>query len=451
MKKSFYFAALALAVLSSCSSDPVVKPNAEVDNDLVPIELGVGTPLMSITTRGTGTIGSTTAADNHWRYEHVRVLMTWIPDNIAKHAWGFTTRDEGNGDYALFGNQFYCLPDEDQTSVDGGVALIPQLDGNQSTEPNATDTRYYPQTGSSNFFAYYVDDAAISSDLQNPIVKTGDSAPKIHDSIPADASPAFKYVNFQMNGTQDIMAGMASHDAAYTGFSARSARHGVNPHITMNHLLTRLTFKVVPGHENAKFIKVKSISVESPNEGALTVAYDANTPKDNSELITWAKKNENTDSLKTGIFELKALDLDSKGLWYDDNTKTKKPMIDLTPFDFATEFDWASLTDGYHYNSKDPTNNDFEAKSIGHAMFVAPGQTKYPLHVVLDNTVQAKGFADSTMDEDIIKYLTKGTTLEAGNSYEVTIVVYGLSEIKVYATLSSWDEGEIIDPVNADD
>lgn len=433
MKKSFYFAALAVAVLSSCSSDPVVKPNAEVDNDLVPIELGVGTPLMSVTTRGTGTIGSTTAADNHWRYERVRVLMTWIPDDVNEHAWGLTTRNEGDGDYELFGNQFYCLPDEDQTSIQGGVALVPELNGDK--------TRYYPQSGNSNFFAYYVDDAidATAGDLQSPVLVAGDQAPALHNREATAEEPAAKFVNFKMNGTQDIMAGMASHDAAYTGFSARSARHGVNPHITMNHLLTRLTFKVVPGHENAKNIKVKSVSVESPNEGALTVAYNANTPKDASELITWAKKNEDSDSLKTGVFDLMALDLGTDNKWYNDADKTKKPMIALTPFDFATEFDWASLTAPYQYG-------DFEAKTIGHAMFVAPGQAKYPLHVVLDNNLP--GFADSNMDLSIA--LTDGT-LKIGHSYEITIVVYGLSEIKVYATLTNWQTGEVIEPLNLDD
>ena len=438
MKKRFYLAALAVAVLSSCSSDPVVQPNAEVDNDLVPIELGLGTPLMSVTTRGTGTIGSTTATDNHWRYERVRVLMTWIPDNVKEHAWGLTTRNEGDGDYYLFGNQFYCLPDEDQTGTSGGVALVPELNGDK--------TRYYPQSGNSNFFAYYVDDAidTTTGDLQSPVLVSGDQAPALHDREATAEEPAAKFVNFKMNGTQDIMAGMASHEENFTGFSARSARKGKNPHITMNHLLTRLTFKIIPGHENAKFIKVKSISVESPNEGELIVAYDANTPKKENELITW-KTKEGTDSLKTDTFKLRSLKLNDEGLWYDKTAKTKNPLQDtLVWFDLNKEFDWASLTGPYHYG-------DFEAKTIGHAMFVAPGQTTYPLHVVLDNTSTAQGFADSHMDEDIIKYLKSGTTLLAGMSYEVTIVVYGLSEIKVYATLTSWQNGGIINPVNADE
>lgn len=427
MKKSFYLAVLAVAALSSCSSDPVVQSNVEVENDLVPIELGVGTPLMSVTTRGTGTIGSTTAADNLWHYERVRVLMTWIPDDV--NAWGFTTRNEGAGDYALFGNQFYCLPEDGL----GDVLLVPELNGEK--------TRYYPQGNSySNFFAYYVDDAidATAGDLQTPVFITGDQAPAIHDTVFATENLSAKYVNFKMNGTQDIMAGMAAHEEGYPGFSARSARHDKHPHISMNHLLTRLTFKVVPGNENAKNIKVKSVSVESPNEGILTVAYDANTPKDASELITWAVDDE-TNELKTDTFELMTLDLGTDGKWYNDADKTKKPMVALTPFDFATEFDWASLTGPYHYG-------DFEAKTIGHAMFVAPGQAKYPLHVVLDNNLP--GFADSNMDLSIA--LTDGT-LKIGHSYEITIVVYGLSEIKVYATLTNWQTGEVIEPLNLDE
>lgn len=418
MKKSFYFAALAVAVLSSCSSDPVVKPNAEVDNDLVPIELGVGTPLMTVTTRGTGTVGSTTAADNHWRYEHVRVLMTWIPDDVEEHSWGFTTRNEGDneGDYYLFGNQFYCLPDESQTSESGGVALVPELKGNK--------VRYYPGRGSSNFFAYYVDDAIDPADTQDPVYDSNDKAPAIHDTVFAAENLSAKYVNFKMDGTQDIMAGMAPHDGK--GFSARTARAGTHPHISMKHLLTRLTFKVVPGNQNAEKVKVKSISVESPCEGKLTVAYNSNTPKADNELITWSK-DEDTNVLKSDTFELKSYN--TSGLWYDDVNKTKNSLGDLLPFDFETEFNWNSLTFPCDYKSV--------AKSIGHAMFVAPGQTNYPLLVVLDNNAQEAGFADSKMNLNIA--LDGGAPLEMGKSYEIIIVVYGLSKIEVYATLTNWD------------
>ena len=89
---------------------------------------------------------------------------------------------------------------------------------------------------------------------------------------------------------------------------------------------------------------------------------------------------------------------------------------------------------------------DFDAKSIGHAMFVAPGQEKYPLHVVLDNNLE--GFSDSNMDLNIA--LSEGT-LKIGHSYEITIVVYGLSDIKVYATLTNWLTGEVIAPLNLDE
>ena len=73
-------------------------------------------------------------------------------------------------------------------------------------------------------------------------------------------------------------------------------------------------------------------------------------------------------------------------------------------------------------------------------------QDKYPLHVVLDNNLP--GFADSNMDLSIA--LTDGT-LKIGHSYEITIVVYGLSEIKVYATLTNWQTGEVIEPLNLDE
>ena len=321
MKKSFYLAALAVAALSSCSSDEIVteKGNITQSEDRVPIVLGLGTPTMTVTTRGTGTIGGTTAETNHWHGERIRVLMTQIPDAVYPE-FCFTYRTDNETNTELFNNSFYCLPNEALANVNGAARL----------ELQSVDTRYYPATGSSNFFGYYVDDALTDAMEQEVTVTDGDKAPKVKDGM-TEEGMAYKYVGFMLDGSQDVMAGMAAHQEEYVGFSAKSARHNVHPQITMEHLLTRLTFSVVAGNANANGVTVKDITVQSSNEGQLMVAYDANEPQPADNLIAWNEEAEKVD------FHLqeRATDLDGAPIYLAEGEKT--PLQALTPYTFELD------------------------------------------------------------------------------------------------------------------
>ena len=58
MKKQFFYAAMALAVMSSCSkdNDPGIG-NPDDNNDKAVIALGVDVPTVTALSRGTGSVG----------------------------------------------------------------------------------------------------------------------------------------------------------------------------------------------------------------------------------------------------------------------------------------------------------------------------------------------------------------------------------------------------------
>lgn len=399
MKKSFFLAALAIAALSSCSSDDqVAVDQTQESEDLVPVVLGLGTPSMTVTTRGTGTVGSTDEASNHWQSEKLRVLMTMIPDEEVFANFGFTNRERYSGSsLPLFDNSFYCKPVENSV---GNATLVLQ---------NGIDTRYYPQRGSSDFFAYYIDDALSEEPGQKDA--NDPSAPKINKVSATDQKPDSMYVKFQIDGSQDIMAGKANYDSNYTGFSAKSARAGVTPSIEMNHLLTRLEFTAVPGNEEATDVEVDSIYVWSKYKGNLTVAYNERVTREN---LIWFE--EDTDSLI-----LKQLDSTPAAAGEKNNLKSLEPVA----LNYATQ----------------P-----EGARIGEALFVNPNETSYKLRVVLK-------YPQANLDKEPVDLMIRtqsGAPLLAGKSYKVTIVVYGVNKTEIKTTLTPWAEGETIPNLNDD-
>lgn len=421
MKKFFYLAAFAaVATLVSCSSDEiVVSQHDEVTNeDLVPVVLGLGNPSMTVMTRGTGTIGGF-AENNHWHGERVRVLMTQIPDDIYP-SFGYTQRPVGGEDVKLFDNTFYCLPDEAQANTTGAAYLVAK----------GVDTRYYPTTGCSNFFAYYIDDAVNPDNgLEQTVFGEADVAALTKDAVTEGEEPmAYKYVDFQLDGSQDVMAGMAAHKSAFPdGFSAKSARHDVHPEITMDHLLTRLTFSVVAGNVNANGVAVTDIAVSSKSVGQLMVAYDANTPQSPDNLITW------DETVDPALFHLQERAKDGGGEpIFVDGSGEKTPLQPLSPYTFE-------LDPSYKYEDGVP-------QPIGDALFVAPGEESYDL--IVQTAYSQDGYEADPIPLKIT--LPSGNALARGSSYNVTIVVYGLSEVLVYATLTPWDEGEEIPRLNED-
>lgn len=331
MKKSYLALGLVAAVaMSSCSNDePLVNGNgnqSDLTKGLQPVVLSMTTTSadVNVGTRGTGTVGSTDAEKNNWQYEDIYVLMTssdttsleaedFTVDGVKQaEGWGFTSV-RGKGPFLLqqFNGTFWARPyvkSEDNGAKTWGLDY--RIDENEWWDGAAID-KFYPMTGKSNFFAFYVDDAC-STVIQNPYAGT-EGAPNVqafthdHPVYAKDSEKGVMTIDFAIDGSQDLMFGTTNNiNETYQslGFSAQSARAGIIPSITMDHLLSRLVFNVIKGAESTDMVQLDKIEVLSESTGTMVVAY-----KDKANYVDQDGKPANilawTKDQKKVSFELK--------------------------------------------------------------------------------------------------------------------------------------------------
>lgn len=416
MKKMFFFALAAAGMLTACSNDDTLGGNGEQNVSEQQIRLGVASS--KVQTRGTGTVGGMTDDDNKWAGQTLWVYMLQkgsmdLALYKAPAAGGVATPD-----VEVFNNKEFKAPTTADNTKSG---LATTADGTIA---------YYPVSGNYDFWGYRVDDAAVGG---TPTVKIVDDN---GDEVTADHmdQATKRVVDIEIDGSQDIMAGKAAPSAdevtklggyADNFYSAYAARKGVQPNITLEHLLTRFTFEVragskatagLPAGGNTDAVKVTGVSVGSKTTGTLTVAYTGATKKA-AELLTF-----------TG--DASPLILKQRDEAVADNNA---PLVALKPVTLTWTDDAATIGD---------------VLKVGEALLVAPGETEYPLTIALSQDVLQKvGENKVTMPlEQKATIKMDGTkTFEPGKSYKVTITVYGLEDIRVTATLVPWADGGSID------
>lgn len=412
MKKMFFFALAAAGMLTACSNEDTLGGNGEQNVSEQQIRLGVASS--KVQTRGTGTVGGMTDAENVWAGQTLWVYMLQKGSmNLALYkapaAGGVATPD-----VEVFNNKEFKAPNTADKTKSG---LATTADGTIA---------YYPVSGNYDFWGYRVDDAAGAT----PVVKTVDDTGA---AVEADVATK-RVVDITIDGSQDIMAGKAvpsTDEVTKLGnyadnfYSAYAARKGVQPNITFNHLLTRFTFEVragskatagLPAGGNTDAVKVTGVSVDSKTTGTLTVAYTGAT-KEAAELLTF-----------TG--DASALTLKQRDAALADNNA---PLVALEPVSLTWTDDAATIGD---------------VIKVGEALLVAPGETEYPLTISLSQDV-----LEQLTGAKVTKPLEQKATIkmdgvkafEPGKSYKVTITVYGLQEIEVTATLVPWADGGSID------
>ena len=421
MKKIMFFALAAAGLFASCSSDDAltsdVQKAEELNSDLVPIKVNLGNSVMTAT-RGSGTVGSNDASLNKWNNETFKLYM--FEKGTLEPA-----DDDLNPGTPLYVNEDFNA---------GNAAAT-----NDSVLATASSgiTKYYPRTKKFDFWAYRLDDC------------TGPAGAAI--AAPAvDPTDATKMtVDFEINGTQDVMVAQANRKGFPTAdptdgnvkdksYSAWSARKGYYPNLEFNHLLSRLAFKVKAGSAETLLAKldpadptndvdvnltVKKIEVFSAIDGKLIVAYTGDSIQD-ANRITW-----------------------------DD------PVYDLnTPANNDPYF--LELTDAAGAAFTPEHITGVVAQDCGDALLVRPADANgYYFRITLEQDIFNPAF-DSTQPVDatlnpytvkkettttskIIVNKTVGTDAVAqaflpGYTYDVTITVWGLSEISVYTTLNRW-------------
>lgn len=412
MKKMFFFALAAAGMLTACSNEDTLGGNGEQNVSEQQIRLGVASS--KVQTRGTGTVGGMTDAENVWAGQTLWVYMLQKGSMDLAYYKAPAVGGVATPDVEVFNNKKFTAPDAANNTKSG---LATTVDGTIA---------YYPVSGNYDFWGYRVDDAAGAT----PVVKIVDDN---GDEVAADQATK-RVVDIEIDGSQDIMAGKAESSAdevaklgnyADNFYSAYAARKGVQPNITFNHLLTRFTFEVragskatagLPAGGNTDAVKVTGVSVDSKTTGTLTVAYTGAT-KEAAELLTF-----------TG--DASALTLKQRDAALADNNA---PLVALEPVSLTWTDDAATIGD---------------VIKVGEALLVAPGETEYPLTISLSQDVleQLTGAKVTRPLEQKATIKMDGTKkFEPGKSYKVTITVYGLQEIEVTATLVPWADGGSID------
>lgn len=420
------FMALAAAgMLSACSNnDDIAGVNANIDESAKQqIQLGVSSA--TVNTRGTGTVGDMeNSADNVWAGQYLWVYMLEKGSmNVAQYSDPATAGAVATAQ-KIFDNTLFTAPKPaagatGATGVATGVAST--FDGKIA---------YYPVYGNFDFWGYRVDNAANADPTTTPAVNLCDN----NNNVATGEAATRRVVDVTIDGSQDIMAGKAELDPNTLPegtrhedyFSAYSARKGVQPNIKFNHLLSRLTFNVKAGDQsaagngdNTEAVKIKKVTVKSKVNGKLVVAHTAaDVP---AQLLTF------TDAAASTALELKERPSN------DHNAQLR----DLT----ETPLTWGA------------TGGD--KIRLGEALLVAPGETSYEMTIVLEQNVMINagdptaGVAP-TYEPKRLEFthpikIDDTTAFEAGNSYDVTVTVYGVQKIEVTATLTPWKDGGNID------
>lgn len=399
-------------------------------------------------------------------------------DETLWTGWGFTTLNgEGPWLRQQFNGAIWARPQWDGTLNNNAGGW--KLTYNSTTDIKNNDwylgagvNRFYPINGVSDFFAFYVDDACkyqlVDGDpgykaedffdyTTEESTAAGVAGNPLNDEDfilykPSDDDSDYNYpagpldkhyplitkdnvnrqmsIKFRIDGTQDLLAGNAERKAGYEdGFSAKSARRGITPDITMNHLLTRLTFDIYRGDKEANKIQITGIKIKSKDSGKLIVAYDVdNNPVDVDNLVKWGDtggKYEGEEgfvqaNLRKTYFTLKqakVVNTDAEGNPildgegnpttttvtvgdYRDNVYNKETVAidakknkleNLKPFNVSSITNWVGQdTDGA--GTLAPLANCH--KELGAAMFVAPGESKYTM------ILEYKVLVDDRVDDD---------------------------------------------------
>ena len=417
MKKLFLMGAVAsLGLLASCSSDDDLSTGGNGKDGLQQIKIGMGVQA-NVATRGTGTVGAVGEKENTWAKQTVNVYML----------------NKGTLDLAKFGEDPIYDNTVLTTPTDNASGIASELD-----EHGVAQYKYYPTTKTAfDFWGYRLDDA----DKTTAEDQAGSATAAAINSgrfVPYTSEDSL-LIGFQIDGTQDIMAGKAvptEEEMNKCGgeeniYSAFAARRDVQPNIKFEHLLSRLNFQVLAGAKSTTDdntgVKVTGITVKSKATGKLVIAYKGAAAFENVSDQLIVDKYENPET-EAALYKDLVVKQRTLGAPLTQNLEALEP---VTP-------KW--------------NNGMALATQVGEALLAIPAD-KYDITINLQQKVQVKGDKNSPVDPD--DFQTKDYTytaelkntvnpdkgFEPGYSYNVTITVYGLSEIKITTTLIPWKDG----------
>lgn len=481
MKKQFFYAALAIALMSSCSkdndpgttTDPTDPTVPEVIDDTTPaaIQLGIGNPTI-IATRGTGSVGDITGSNgNVWNGQELSIYM-FPKGTVAEYA-----------DSPLAGLTFNAPTNTATGAITNSTHAV----------------KYYPMQGAFDFYGYHMD----TKNNETPSTPTEDwttaNTLKVNATIDgtndvmaakADLTIADKVVLINKklgadtykasdDGTKVVAVAdgtteIAGEDLATLNaeiakaFSSYAARRTIQPNLIFKHLLSRLKFNVIAGEEQA--------AIDQYGAGKKFPAvpghkFDPNNVNetDMTDGAVYIKKIALTDpkSNVSIVFTPNSFTLEAVAATPGTSFVLKQRAAANTP---AAELEALSPVAPAKFianaSRTDENKTDWQTP-VGESMMVVPGETTLKLEIEVAQykiTTEAHDGQEAQyawMQEPkpltaTVKAPTNTidgatiNTFEAGKSYNVNITVFGYQKIEVTATLEGWINGGDID-VNPED
>ena len=409
-------AVASLGLLASCSSDDDLSTGGNGKDGLQQIKIGMGVQA-NVATRGTGTVGAVGEKENTWANQTVNVYML----------------NKGTLDLAKFGDDPIYDNTVLTTPADNASGIATEL-----VEGKA-QYKYYPTTKTAfDFWGYRLDDANKATGIEDQEGTDSKVAVTSGEFVPYTSGDSL-LIGFKIDGTQDIMAGKAvptEEEITKCGgedniYSAFAARREVQPNIKFEHLLSRLNFQVLAGAESTTNTKtgvnVTGITVKSKATGKLVIAYQG-------EATTFANVSDQLIVDKDADAEKDAALLKELKVMQRDGSNLNADLVALQP-----------VTPKWN-------NGMALATQVGEALLAIPAD-KYEITINLKQRVQVKGDKNSPNEEtdfqdkeytytaDLKNTVNPEKGFEPGYSYNVTITVYGLSEIQITTTLIPWKDG----------
>ena len=450
---------IAVASLVACSSEsyPGIEYDPHMSEDLVndessmnangkvPVNVLIGANSFSISqaTRGTGPFTVPDGTDDYATKHYNQAIFHIFAfrdhrDEIGKDAVtpDFTKRSGDESD-----SHGDCLVD----GVTPLVGMVAKLDPEgdiklhmKRISQRADSTLYYYNRHADkgyNFFVYHIDD----------FVPTAENTHRETDKISYDV---------EIDGARDFMVGssprltpqvlyesypdavdkLSADERNYIlnigNYSRYAADHGIDPIVTINHLLPRIRFVCYPADPSANKVQIERITLSSRHAGNLVVA--SADPKD----IGFSSFDDDRIDIALGE--------------RNPDGDPSSPYVPLTPKNNIVN--WEPGMDSQNWMENGGT-------VIGDDLLLAP-DTEYKLHIVYtqelsginpvtgernSNEISAIYTITAPKLEESMNPQTGEYQFMGGLIYNINIGVYGLRPLEMNVGLEGWEEGGNID------
>lgn len=489
MKKQFFYAALAITLMSSCSKDnePVnttdpTPENPGVIDDTKPAEirLGIGTPTIA-STRGTGSVGDLAGeAGNVWNGQTLSIYM--FEKGTVKQVM-----DGGN---YIFDSETFRAPFKNEVS-NTNVGAIKFITGN---------IKYYPVKGQFDFYGYHLDTDAtptVTNDGTNLTVEatidgtndvmaattyfTSEDSVKLINAALKKAKKEYTYTVVEKKTIATEGTPITNNDETRKkdlellnaelakAYSAYAARREVQPNLLFKHMLARLKFNVFAGEAGAA-IADNALSGKGAEQGGTATP----TATDGAAYIESIKitgvptpSPDGGDPTLVGIKDKVVLTVaPSQSLTATISSQnaafTLKEKVSNGDSEAAKELKELTPTAAANFSATSPVGTP-----VGESIMIVPGDQQIYMTVAIRQFVQINDgtgtgenpseetWAWKTQDFSVLVNAPKDNegnqlTFEQGKSYNINITVYGFQKIEIDATLEGWISGGDI-PVDPED